>query len=157
MGIQLAEVIRLKGMIDGVLETAGEGPMAAPVLVDTYLTLRQRCAELVSGTEVETEFRNLFPEIESAPHVSSYTGDRPYLDALARRARGLLGGLAGWLDSFPSAEALLDELIAALDRAEAEAEEPEEKERLAGLLTGLRGAGRQVAIEVIAAYLSRQV
>jgi hypothetical protein len=49
----------------------------------------------------------------------------------------------------------LTELITALEAAEAEATEPVEKARLASVLEGLKGAGREVAIGVVTAYLTR--
>ena len=61
----------------------------------------------------------------------------------------------GWLGSWPSAEQLLSELVTALEQAEAEATEPIEKARLASLLEGLKGAGREIAVGVVTAYLTR--
>lgn len=160
MALDIAAVIRLKGAIDALIEQApAEGRprlVAAPAVVDAYLTMRRRCSELVAGSEVETEFHDLFPEVAPLQVVHGFS-DTYQVGLAVDRARLLLGQLSGWLGSFPSAEALLADLIAALEQAEALSDEPAERERLAGVLSGLRGAGRQIAIDVIAAYLSRQI
>ncbi len=157
MALDMAEVLRLKGTIDAVVAVAPKDPFTAtPALVETYVSARQRCLELVTGSDIEVEFRELFPEIENVDRVNSMS-DPVLLATTGDRARLLLAKLGGWLGSLPSAEALLSDLITAIEHAEATTEVPEERERLASLLRGLRGAGRQIAIDVIAAYLARQV
>jgi hypothetical protein len=154
MPIEMAKALRIKGMIDGALAaTPEDSPHAALGLVDTYNRLRLVCADLVKGTEAEPEFDGLYPQL---PAVSDSTALSARASSIAGdRARVVLGGLAGWLAAWPSAEQLLDELVAALEEAEAGATEPEQKARLAGVLEGLRGAGREIAVGVVTAYLTR--
>jgi hypothetical protein len=159
--IDVASALRIKGTIDAALAASrDDSPAAGVALIDAYGRIRAVCVDLVAGTEAETEFDRLYPIIEP---LNEATVDRAYSRTLAGarvaaaggRARVLLAQLAGWLGSWPNAEQLLDELIAALEQAEAEATEPAEKERLASLLEGLKGAGRQIAVGVVTAYLTR--
>jgi hypothetical protein len=50
---------------------------------------------------------------------------------------------------------LLSELITALEAAEATTDEPAEKARFRGLIDGLKGSGREIAVSVVTAYLER--
>ena len=139
-------------MIDAALDATPERPEAAPGLVEAYNRIRLVCLDLVLGTEAEAEFDGLYPELP--PFPDGMVAAVGAAAAAGDRARLLLGGLAGWLASWPSAEQLLAELVAALEKAEVDATEPE-KERLAGLLQGLKGAGREIAVGVVTAYLTR--
>jgi hypothetical protein len=155
MPFELSQVLRVKGMIDAVIAQAPADPYTAtPALVDAYLNARAVCRGFVAGTDVEHEFDRLFPEF--SPLHEHELGSNPLtVSARGDRARLLLTGLAGWLAAWPSAEVLLAELITALETAEAQTDEPEQKARLAGLLEGLRGAGRQIAVNVVSHYLER--
>ena len=152
--IEIAKALRLKGAADSALAAAPkDGWAAAGGLLQTYGNIRTEAAALAEGTEAEAEFLRLFPSIPQLSgsqlrnvRVASIAGDR---------ARVLLAALSGWLGSWPSAERLLEELIHALEVAEATADDPDEKARLAGVLAGLRGAGREIAIGVVTAYLTR--
>ena len=94
----------------------------------------------------------LFP----ADVVAKTAGEKHVGDASGGDvARSTLAQLSGWLGSWPSAEQLLDELIVALETAEAETDDPAEKTRLRGALDTLRGAGREIAIGVVTSYLER--
>lgn len=156
MGFDLAQALRMKGMIDAVVREAPADPLTAtPALVEAYRNTRSVCLALVAGTEVEQEFNALFPLVAPVAVPTAMSVDPIKLGAEGDQARLLLVQLAGWLGSWPSAEQLLAELTTALEAAEAEATEPEEKARFRDMLDGLKGAGRQVAIEVIAAYLAR--
>ncbi len=153
MPLELAKVIRLKGLVDAAVAASPPDPLTAtPVLIETYNRARTESAELVAGMEAEDEFRRLFPllgghsSIVSDPINAAVEGDR---------ARSLLAQLCGWLSSWPSAERLLAELVTALEAAEAQADEPAEKARLRGLIDGPKGAGRDIAVSVVSAYLER--
>jgi hypothetical protein len=156
MAFDLAQALRMKGMIDAVVREAPADPLtAAPALNEAYRNTRTVCLDLVTGTDVEQEFNALFPFIGPVAAPSTMGIDPIELAAKGDQARLLLAQLAGWLGSWPSADALLAELTTALEAAEAQTDEPDEKARLRNTLDGLRGAGRQIAIEVIAAYLAR--
>jgi hypothetical protein len=147
-------------MIDAVLDEAPKDPLTAtPALVEAYRSTRGICADLVTGTEAAAEFQRLFPDVPPVPieEMHSIAGIDPIsAKAQGDRAKLLLAGLSGWLGSWPSADELLRELITALETAEASAEGAE-RERLRGVLDGLRGAGRDIAVAVISAYLNRQL
>jgi hypothetical protein len=121
-----------------------------------YRNTREVCLKLVDGTDAATEFDTLFPLIEPIPMPHSMgRGDTIQMRAQGDQARLLLAQLAGWLGSWLSAEALLDELVRALEAAEVETDEPAARARLAGIREGLVGAGRQIAINVVSEYLKR--
>ena len=150
--LEIQQVLRLKGTIDAALAAAAKDLTAGPSLVETYNRTRGIVRSMVVGFEAELEFELLFAPVQPMPDGLL---NQPLVAAAeTERARGLLAQLSGWLGSWPSAEVLLDELIVALEVAEAQAE-PEEKTRLRGLIDGLRGAGRDIAVDVIAAYLGR--
>jgi hypothetical protein len=65
---------------------------------------------------------------------------------VSERARRELG-------TWPSADAMLQQLIEALRKAEAEESRPEEKGKIRTALEYLGGAGRDIAVQVIAARL----
>ncbi len=156
MALDLSQVIRIKGSVDGTLAVAPEGASAAYGLTDAYIRTREICLQLVKGTEAEAEFAILFPDIFRVERNDIRT-DPGGTGAEGERARALLGQLSGWLGSWPSAEDLLAQLIAALETAEATAEEPAEKARIRGILDGLRGVAHDVAIDLFSAYLERSV
>lgn len=158
MPLDLTQVLRIKGTIDATLAQAPADPLTAtPGLVDTYLKTRARCAKLVAGTEAEAEFAELFPEVQQASIRGLSQGFDPIrLSAQGDEAKLRLAALSGWLGSWPSADELLKELTLALEEAEATAE-GEDQARLRGILDGLRGAGRDVAVAVITAHLERQI
>jgi hypothetical protein len=157
MSLDMAQIIRLKGTADAVLNRSSEkSAPAAVALTHTYLAIRSRCLQAVTGTDAENEFKQLFPLVDPVQEEEARFGSDAFrLAAKAERARLLLAQLAGWLGAWPSAEALLAELITAVESAEAQAEEPAQKARLKALVEGLKGAGRDVAISVVAAYLAR--
>ena len=155
MPFEIAQVLRIKGIVDAAVAQAPADPFTAtPGLIQTYLRVRSLCAEMVTGTDAAAEFDRLFPVIEAANDTSVNTIETLTFSARGDSARSLLAQLGGWLGSWPSADQLLEELIHALEAAEARAEGAE-KARLAGLLEGLRGAGREIAIGVVTAYLER--
>ncbi len=121
--------------------------------METYNRILGACTSLVAGTPVEAEFARLFQPLGYLSPVSSQFA----VQIAGGRARSLLAQLSGWLWSWPSAEVLLDQLVTALETAEAVAEEPAEKARLRGLIDGLKGAGREIAVQIVSAYLVRQV
>ena len=153
MPFDLAQALRMKGMIDRALRDAPDSVTGVPGLTQAYMNARKVCLGLVSDTDVQDEFEALFPEVEVLE--AAVTHNPMMLGAAGERARLLLAALGGWLASWPSAEQLLAELTTALETAEARTDEPEQKARFRNTLEGLEGAGRQVAIDVIAAYLAR--
>src|SRR5437763_13381851 len=136
MPFDLSQALRIKGMLDAVIKAAPEDPLTATqALVEAYRSTREVCLHLVADTDVAAEFQALFPLIEPEPPPDRRR-DPIATAAAGERARLLLAQLSGWLGSWPSAEALLDELVTALESAEAQTDEPKEKARLAGIREG---------------------
>jgi hypothetical protein len=57
---------------------------------------------------------------------------------------------------WPTPETALDRMLAALEQIEATSDDPDERSRAARFRDGLLGAGRDLAVEVIAATITRQ-
>jgi len=60
MPFDLAQFIRIKGMIDAVLVKSPPDPLTAtPALLQTYQRARDLCSEMVAGTDEEAEFERV--------------------------------------------------------------------------------------------------
>jgi hypothetical protein len=164
MSLDLAGVIRIKGAIDRALEVQlapsrpsnpGFGAwVGAKTLVQTYKRAHALCVDLVEDTDVEIEFLDIFPTDAIEQVVGSENVESELAGDVVRL---LLAQLSGWLGSWPSAEQLLNELITALEQAEATSTDPDEKSRLRAALDTLTGAGRDIAVGVVTGYLQRVI
>jgi hypothetical protein len=80
VAFDLAQALRMKGMIDAVIANAPKDPFTAtPALMDMYLNARAVCLGLVAGTDTEAEFVRLFPEF--GPVYETELGGDPITDS----------------------------------------------------------------------------
>jgi DNA-binding Lrp family transcriptional regulator len=89
--------------------------------------------------------------LKDAGYVNAYHASMPsgFITGISERTRRTLG-------SWPSPEALLDQLVRAFAEAAERETEPERKSRLRAVAEGLGDAGRTVALDLLAAFLRQQ-
>jgi hypothetical protein len=147
MPLDLARVIRQKAAIDeGLQSVADDDAGAYNILTDMYTRARKSCLQMVGEDDSQWEFYELFPE---------WYGHDLGPDANKQYARSLLKQLSAWLGAWPSTNGLLDELIRTLEQGEDDAETEEQRTWYRGILHALKGPGREIGVQVVAAWLER--
>jgi hypothetical protein len=76
--------------------------------------------------------------------------DLQVIDGVTAEARRAVG-------QWPTAESLIDQLVAGLKRAAEQEKNPEQKKRLGEIARGLGGAAKSIAIDIIAQLIERKV
>jgi len=100
----LGRLLRLKNAIAAIASGTKIEPADAPSLTDGYLRMRSQVADLVSGTNLDEEFKELFPEIpEFKSSGGPGVGGRGLIDwhteatTAGTNAQRLLDQLSGWI------------------------------------------------------------
>ena len=128
VGISLGQLLRLKGMTEAAGTAVAADGASAPALTESYIRLRDQIANLLQG-DFADEFDAAFPVVEEVrqpmDHPRAAARAAIIHEAAARRARTLLGQLAGWLDGL-IAEATLEQRLRfeAEERVKAERRQP---------------------------------
>jgi DNA-binding Lrp family transcriptional regulator len=89
--------------------------------------------------------------LDDAGYVDAYHASMPsgFVASVSERTRRTLG-------SWPSPETLLDQMVRAFAEAAEREVEPEQKSKLLSVAEELGGAGRTLALDLIAAFLRQQ-
>ena len=104
--------------------------------------------DLVAGLEALVGADPPYIDIETASGWSDERAGGGYVSAISERARRDLG-------AWPSADNLVEQLVAALTRAADAEPEPERKSRLEAAAAVLGGMARDIAVNVISARIGQ--
>ena len=99
--VELPRLLRLRSMIESAASAVPDDGASAHALTESYARTRNEVRRLIADTQLVSEFDAAFPEIE----VVEVTSRDPWAVAqsglvnepAARRAKLLLGQLAGWV------------------------------------------------------------
>ena len=89
-------------MVDSAATAIEADGASAPALTESYMRLREQVGNVLAG-DLSDEFNATFPSIDlvqppTSPQPHATAAWRVTAEPAARRARALLGQLAGWID-----------------------------------------------------------
>src|SRR3712207_2431722 len=100
---EVGRLLRLKGAIDSMAGGTKPEPADAASLTAGYARMRAQVASLVSDTSLDSEFQDLFPEVDVITDASPPPGPgliewHHEATSAATEAQRLLNQLSGWVD-----------------------------------------------------------
>jgi hypothetical protein len=129
--VDLGKLLRLKGMIDSAASAVEADAASAPALTESYQRLREQVEKTLSGSDLLAEFQASFPELPTvegptgSEHPREVVSRARVAESAARKARALLGQLAGWVDGMIAERTLEKRLQAeAVERVKQEKQRP---------------------------------